>query len=97
MLNGRCMVFISGVTEPNHRSGMKASGSGNTSGSRWVLYAKLVSTTPGGTTFTQGEEFTGLFSFVMRPLWGYGAGLGTKKGFERVNGDLKVLCERGGR
>ncbi|KAJ5131816.1 hypothetical protein N7448_005974 [Penicillium atrosanguineum] len=53
-------------------------------------------TTPGGTTFTQQEEFTGYLSFIVgegviaRSL---GMREKTEKGFEKFNKDLKAWCE----
>ncbi|KAH8926947.1 hypothetical protein BT69DRAFT_898659 [Atractiella rhizophila] len=48
------------------------------------------STNPGGTTFTQWEEFEGLLSFVMAPSLG---GKTTLKHFEGFNADLKRHVE----
>jgi hypothetical protein len=49
--------------------------------------------TPGSTTFCQGEEFTGILSFLMGNLFGYGFGPKTLRGFEKVNQDLKAKVE----
>ncbi|PNS20526.1 hypothetical protein CAC42_5976 [Sphaceloma murrayae] len=50
-------------------------------------------TKPGGTRFVQGEEFSGLLSFMMGNVGGYGFGPKTKGGFEKLNADLKKRCE----
>ena len=47
-------------------------------------------TTPGGTTFTQGEDFTGLFSFAAG-LPGMEAK--ARPGLEAFNNDLKRRAE----
>ncbi|KAL1587628.1 hypothetical protein WHR41_03639 [Cladosporium halotolerans] len=52
-------------------------------------------TNPGSTTFVQGEEFTGLLSFLMRPLFGWGFGTKTRSGFEKLNRDLRSRVEGG--
>lgn len=49
-------------------------------------------TTPGGTTFVQEENFTGILSF-MYASWSPMA-KDTKKGFAGFNVDLKARCER---
>jgi hypothetical protein len=54
-------------------------------------------TTPGGTTFTQREDFTGAFSFVMGESFvaqkvGYPAK--TRAGWKKYNEDLKRWCEQ---
>ena len=48
-------------------------------------------TTPGGTTFVQNEELTGLLSFVMHPSGPVGKSL--KGGYEQFNRDLKARVE----
>jgi hypothetical protein len=47
--------------------------------------------TPGGTTFVQAEEFSGLLSFMIAEgtrFW-----KSTKAGFDGFNADLKARCE----
>lgn len=47
--------------------------------------------TPGGTTFVQGEHFTGALSFLMGETWSYGKS--TKAMFEKLNESLKKKME----
>lgn len=52
--------------------------------------------TPGGTTFTQHEEFYGAFGFLMGDgVVGRWAGFGSKtaRNWEGFNEDLKRACE----
>ncbi|KAK9445135.1 activator of Hsp90 ATPase 1 family protein [Metarhizium brunneum] len=49
--------------------------------------------TAGATTFVQGEDFSGILSFLMAE--GSRFGSSTKKGFEGFNQDLKKRCESG--
>lgn len=52
--------------------------------------------TPGGTTFLQEEEFTGLLSPVMKVKEGKrDFAAKNLEGFEKLNGDLKRRAERG--
>jgi hypothetical protein len=54
-------------------------------------------TTPGGTTFTQKEEFTGGFSFVMGEGFlakKIGMPEKTRRGWQKYNQDLKKWCEQ---
>ncbi|KAK3716795.1 hypothetical protein LTR37_006145 [Vermiconidia calcicola] len=46
-------------------------------------------TTPGGTTFTQGEDFSGVLSFLM----GMSMGQKSEQGFGGFNEDLKKRVE----
>ena len=46
-------------------------------------------TSPGGTTFVNEENFSGLMSFLMMPMFGYGP----TKNFEAFNEDLKKKVE----
>jgi hypothetical protein len=61
-----------------------------------IFLFEASTTTPGGTTFTQKEEFTGLLSplmgqnFVARAI---GMHDGTKSGWAKYNLDLKKWCE----
>ncbi|KAF2660417.1 hypothetical protein K491DRAFT_589303 [Lophiostoma macrostomum CBS 122681] len=54
-------------------------------------------TTPGGTTFSQEETFSGMLSFMMGEGF-LGNQLGmkekTKTGWEKYNADLKAACEK---
>lgn len=47
--------------------------------------------TPGGTTFVQGEDFSGILTFLMAEWSSFRAS--TVKGFEAFNQDLKKRCE----
>lgn len=47
--------------------------------------------TPGATTFVQGEDFSGILSFMMAE--GSSFWTSTKKGFEGFNQDLRKRCE----
>ncbi|KAF2022350.1 hypothetical protein BU24DRAFT_363586 [Aaosphaeria arxii CBS 175.79] len=53
-------------------------------------------TTPGGTTFSQWEEFSGILSFLMGEgalaKW-YGMREQSATGWEKFNQDLKKFCE----
>jgi len=54
--------------------------------------------TPGGTTFTHEEEFSGPLAFMMGEGWmanAIGMRKKTREGFEGFNGDLKRWCESG--
>ncbi|TDZ15557.1 hypothetical protein Cob_v011485 [Colletotrichum orbiculare MAFF 240422] len=35
------------------------------------FHIRASSKTPGGTTFTQSEDFSGAFAFLMKPFWGF--------------------------
>ncbi|ETS73173.1 hypothetical protein PFICI_15118 [Pestalotiopsis fici W106-1] len=48
--------------------------------------------TPGGTTFTQTEEFRGLLSFLMRPGWSFANS--TLENWQAFNKDLKEEVEK---
>ena len=48
-------------------------------------------TTPGWTTFTQAEEFTGLLAFLLRPSMPLGKS--TKADYEKFNQDIKARVE----
>jgi hypothetical protein len=50
-------------------------------------------TTPGGTTFSHGEEFSGI---LAAPFGWFGMGSKTGTGFERFNQDLKREAEKEG-
>ena len=57
-------------------------------------------TTPGGTTFTHEEEFSGPLAFMIGegPLANLiGMRKKTQSGFEGFNRDLKKWCEEGGK
>jgi hypothetical protein len=47
--------------------------------------------TKGGTTFVQGEEFSGAMGFLMAEGWMFERN--TKKGFEGFNADFRAWCE----
>lgn len=49
--------------------------------------------TAGATTFVQGEDFSGILSFLMAEESRFRSS--TKKGFEGFNQDLKKRCESG--
>lgn len=50
-------------------------------------------TTPGGTTFSHGEEFKGI---LAAPFGWFGMGAKTGTGFEKFNEGLKTEAEREG-
>ena len=56
--------------------------------------------TPGGTTFTQEEVFSGALAYLLMGEHVVGRSLGvkeqTRKGWEKFNEDLKAACEKAG-
>jgi hypothetical protein len=61
-----------------------------------AFFFKPSTETPGGTTFTQEEKFTGIMSFIMGANFvarSIGIPEKTKKGWTKYNQDLKAWCE----
>ncbi|TDZ33209.1 hypothetical protein C8035_v011474 [Colletotrichum spinosum] len=56
------------------------------------FHIRASSKTPGGTTFTQSEDFSGAFAFLMKPFWGFEKS--TLTNWREFDQDIKKESER---